>query len=247
MQVKRILISQKTPLNEAPFTSLEETYGVKVEFKPFFTIQPLSSMEFRMQRVSLGDFTAIVFSSRHAIDAFFKLCEELRVAVPQTMKYFCTTEAVAMYLQKHIIFRKRKIFYGDGSPASVLELIKGKHSGEKFLVTQTADTDGSALTALMDAQKLDYTAAALIKSVPEDLKGLDLKGFDLIIFYNPADVKSLYENFPGFQQEGLRIAAYGKSIVKAMEEAGLEIEFKAPTPQAPSVAKALELYLKKLA
>ena len=135
MSKKRILIAQNTPLNLTPYTQLEEKFDVEIEFKRFFMVEPLTSREFREQKVNLADFTAIVFSSRHAIDAYFRLTEELRIKVPDTMKYFCTTEAVAMYLQKHIVYRKRKIFFGNGTPQSVLNLIGTKHSGENFLIT----------------------------------------------------------------------------------------------------------------
>ncbi len=206
-------------------------------------IEPLTSREFRSQRINILDYTAVVFSSRHAIDAFYGLCEELRVKVPETMKYFCTTEAVAMYLQKHIVFRKRKIFYGDGTPESIMDQIGTKHKGEKFLVTQSDSSGSTSLTRLFDAKGIEYKPAVLIKSVPQDLKDMDLREYDMIVFYNPYDVKSLFENFPGFEQGDIKFVAFGKSIVKAMDEAGLTIDVKAPTPEAPSVAKAIELYL----
>ena len=243
MAIKKILISQEQPMNIAPYEALKEKYGVQIDFMPFFLIEPLSSREFRAQRINVLDYTAIVFSARHTIDAFFQLCEELRVKVPETMKYFCTTEAVAMYLQKHIVFRKRKIFYGTGTPASVLEQIGTKHKGEKFLITTSDSSSNEALKSLFDAQKLDYSTAIFVKSVPQDLKGVDLASYDMIVVYNPADIKSLYENYPDFKPENIKFVTFGKLIVKAMEEAGLPIEIKAPTPEAPSVARALDLYL----
>lgn len=245
MAIKKILISQRSPVNEAPYTALKDKYGVDITFRQFFLIEPLTSREFRAQRINILDYTAIIFSSRHAIDAFYGLCEELRVKVPETMKYFCTTEAVAMYLQKHIVYRKRKIFFGDGTPASVIAQIGTKHKDEKFLVTQSDSGSSSALTGLMDEKGLTYKTAVFVKSVPQDLKDLDLSDYDLVVFYNPYDVKSLFENFPDFKQGDLKFVSYGKSIVKAMEEAGLEIAVKAPTPEATSVARAIELYLQK--
>ena len=227
----------------APYDALIEKYGVEIDFKPFFVIEPLSSREFRTQRINILDYTAVVFSSRHAINAFFHLCEELRVKVPETMKYFCTTEAVAMYLQKHIVYRKRKIFYGDGTPASLVGLIGPKHAGESFLVVTSDSSSNGNLTRLFDEKKLSYKTAVFVKSVSQDLKDVDFASYDLAVLYNPADVKSLYENFPEFQQGGLKFISYGKTIVKAMEQAGLDIEIKAPTPEAPSAAKAIELYL----
>lgn len=241
--MKRILISQNAPLNEAPYNAIKEKFGVEIEFKPFFLIKPLTSREFRSQRINILDYTAIIFSSRHAIDAFYGLCDELRVKIPETMKYFCTTEAVAMYLQKHIIFRKRKIFFGTGTPQSVVDLIGAKHKGEKFLVTQAESSNSSALTALMESRGLDFTTAVFVKPVSQDLKDEDLASFDMIVVFNPHDIRSLKENFPDFEQGGIKFLSYGKSIVKAMEDAGLEIAVKAPTPEAPSVAKALEIYL----
>ena len=230
-------------MNKAPYDSLVEKFGVQIDFKPFFLIEPLTSREFRTQRLNILDFTAIVFSARHTIDAFFRICEELRVKVPETMKYFCTTEAVAMYLQKHIVFRKRKIFYGNGTPSSVIDLIGPKHKGEKFLIATSDSSNVDTLTRLFQAQGLDYTTSVFVKSVPQDLKDVDLESYDLVVFYNPADLKSLYANFPEFKPENARFVTFGKQIVKAMEEAGLPVEIQAPTPEAPSVARALELYL----
>lgn len=243
MAIKKILISQETPMNKAPYDSLVEKFGVQIDFKPFFLIEPLTSREFRTQRLNILDFTAIVFSARHTIDAFFRICEELRVKVPETMKYFCTTEAVAMYLQKHIVFRKRKIFYGNGTPSSVIDLIGPKHKGEKFLIATSDSSNVDTLTRLFQAQGLDYTTSVFVKSVPQDLKDVDLESYDLVVFYNPADLKSLYANFPEYKPGNARFVTFGKQIVKAMEEAGLPVEIQAPTPEAPSVARALELYL----
>ena len=245
MAIKKILISQRSPVNEAPYTALKDKYGVDITFRQFFMIEPLTSREFRSQRINILDYTAIIFSSRHAIDAFYGLCEELRVKVPETMKYFCTTDAVAMYLQKHIVYRKRKIFYGDGTPASVIAQIGTKHKEETFLVTQSDSGSSSSLTSLMDEKGLKYKTAVFVKSVPQDLNDLDLSGYDMVVFYNPYDVKSLFENFPDFKQGDLKFVSYGKTIVKAMEEAGLDIAVKAPTPEAHSVARAIELYLEK--
>ena len=241
----RILISQKTPAKMTAYETLQTKYGAELVFKPFFLIEPLSSREFREQKVNLADYTAIVFSSRHTIDAYFKLCEELRVKVPETMKYFCSTELVANYLQKHIVFRKRKIFFGDGTPESVVALIGPKHKGEKFLITKSAGANVEGLTSLFTKAKLDYTEAELVKSVTQDLHDVKFDKFDMAVLYNPADVKSLFENFPEFKQGSLKFVAFGKSIVPAMENAGLAIEIKAPTPEAPSVAMAIEQYLQK--
>ena len=247
MAVKKILVSQNTPRVLTPYQAVTEKYGVTFDFRPFFAVEPLTSREFRSQRVNLAEYTAIVFSSRHAIDAFFQLAEELRVKIPETMKYFCTTELVAMYLQKHIVYRKRKIFYGTGTPDSVLALIGPKHKGEKFLITTSDTSNADAMTRLFEARGLDFKTAVFIKSVSQDMKDVRLEDYDMIVFYNPADVKSLQENFPDFRQGDIRFVSCGRSIVKAMEEAGLRIDVKAPTPEAPSVARAIELYLENQA
>ncbi len=243
MSVKKILISQQQPKTASPYASIAEKFGVEFDFKPFFMIEPLTSREFRTQRINILDHTAIVFSARTTIDAFFQLCEELRVKIPETMKYFCTTEAVANYLQKHIVYRKRKIFFGDGKPESILNLIGTKHKDEKFLIATSESSSKDAVTMLFETKKLEFETAVFVKPVSQDLKDVDIKSYDLVVLFNPADVKSLYENHPDFVQGDTKFVSYGKSVVKAMEDAGLEIEISAPTPQAPSVAKALETYL----
>ena len=244
MSASKILVSQAAPMNTAPYDTVKEKYGVEIDFRPFYVIEPLTSREFRVQRLNILDYTAIVFSARHTIDAFFRLCDELRIKVPETMKYFCTTEAVAMYLQKHIVFRKRKIFYGNGTPQSVVDLIGPKHKGEKFLITTSGSGNNDAITRLFDAAKLDYTSAVFVKSVSQDLRDVDLSAYGLIVVYNPADLISLKENFPDYQPGQTRFITFGKQIAKAVEEAGLPVSINAPTPEAPSVAKAIELCLK---
>ena len=243
MSVKKILISQQQPTTASPYTSIAEKFGVEFDFKPFFKIEPLSSREFRSHRINILDHTAIVFSARTTIDAFFLICEELRVKVPETMKYFCTTEAVANYLQKHIVYRKRKIFFGDGSPESIIGLIGTKHKGEKFLIATAESSSKDAVTKAFETQKLDFETAVFVKPISQDIKDVDLHAYDMIVFFNPADVKSLYENQPDFKQDEIKFLSYGKTVVTAMNEAGLKIEISAPSPEAPSVAKALEIYL----
>ena len=242
----KILISQQVPSNLAPYEILQSRFGAELTFQPFFLIEPLSAKEFRAEHINLPDYTAIVFSSRHAIDAFFKLCDEMRFKVPETMKYFCSTEAVAMYLQKHIVYRKRKIFYGSGSPASIIALVTAKHKGEKFLIATTEGSDITPMTTLFTTAKLDYTVGVLVKPVPQDLKEVDPAGFDIAVLCNPADVVSLRSNYPEFQQGSLKFISFGKAVVKAMEEAGYEIALKAPTPEATSISKAVELYLQSV-
>lgn len=245
MSVKNILISQQQPQTASPYTVITEKFGVKFDFKPFFKNEPLSSREFRTQRINILDYTAIVFSARTTIDAFFHICEELRIKVPETMKYFCTSEAVANYLQKHIVYRKRKIFFGDGKPDSIIGLIGAKHKAEKFLIATTESSTKDAVTKIFEAHQYAFETAIFVKPVSQDIKDIDLHSYDMVVFFNPADVKSLYENHPDFKQEDIKFVSYGRSIATAMEVAGLSIEISAPTVEAPSVAKALEIYLSK--
>jgi len=227
----------------APYGVLQNKYNAKIDFCPFFLIEPLSAKEFRAEKINLPEFTAVVFSSRHAIDAYFKLSEEMRFKVPETMKYFCTTEAVAMYLQKHIVYRKRKIFFGDGTSESIMSLIGAKHKGEKFLIATSAGSNSEPMKSLFEAAGLEHEVGVLVKSVPQDLHSLNFPSYDIVVLYNPHDVESLKDNFPDFKQGDIKFVSFGKSIVTAMEEAGLAIEVKAPTPEATSAAKAIELYL----
>lgn len=241
--VKKILVSQNTPTNMAPYSALTEKFGVEFDFKPFFLIEPLSYKDFRTQRVNISEYTAIIFSSRHTIDAYFALCEEARFKVPETMKYFCTTELVATYLQKHIVYRKRKIFFGDGRPESIIELIGSKHKGEKFLIATSDAANASRMADSFTAAGIDHSVAELVHDVPQDLHGLDFASYDMVVLYNQFDLKSLLINFPEFKQGSLKFLAYGKGIAKALEDASFSVEVQAPTPEAPSVARALELYL----
>ena len=242
---RKILISQNKPSNVAAYEALEKKYGVTIDFIPFFVTEPLTSREFRAQRLNILDYTAIVFSSRHAIDAFFSLSNELRIKIPETMKYFCTTEAIAMYLQKHIVYRKRKIFFGDGTPSSIIAHIGSKHSGDKFLITTSASSKSEAITCLFDEKGLQYTVGVFVKNVSQDLKEVKLDSYDLIVLYNPSDITSLYENYPDFKQGDIKFVSFGKGIVEAMTEAGLTIEIKAPTREIPSAISAIEAYLEQ--
>ena len=243
MSGKKILISQQQPKAASPYTTIEEKFDTKFEFQQFFKMEPLTSREFRAQRINILDHTAIVFSARTTIDAFFQLCEELRVKVPETMKYFCTTEAVANYLQKHIVYRKRKIFFGDGTPDSIIGLIGTKHKGENFLIATASSNGTDAVTKVFEGSTYAHETAIFVKPVSQDVKNVDLHSYDAVVFFNPADVKSLFENKPEFKQENIKFISYGRSVVGAMNEAGLTIEISAPTVEAPSVAKALEIFI----
>ncbi len=244
MKIKNILISQPQPQNSSPYTEIISKYGVNIDFRPFFKMEPLTAKEFRTQKINILDFSAIVFTARTTIDAFFHLCEELRVAVPETMKYFCVSEAIAFYLQKYIVYRKRKIFFGNGTQSSIIDAIGTKHKDEKFLIA-TADNNKNDVHKLFSKTKFKFDSAVFVKTTNNDLSDLTLSKYQMTVFYSPSDVKSLLENFPDFKQGDLQIATFGPATAKAVKEAGLEIAIMAPSPQVPSIAKALELYLEK--
>ncbi|MBR0255318.1 MAG: uroporphyrinogen-III synthase [Bacteroidales bacterium] len=242
MEIKRVLISQPEPSGASPYTDLISKWGLTIDFRPFFRVEGVSVRDFVAQRVTILDYTAIVFTSRLAIDAFFRICEQTRVNVPETMKYFCQSEAIAVYLQKYIVYRKRKIFFGAGTVASMVDSIGAKHRNENFLIACT-DSLKPEIHKLFTKEKLKHGSAVFVRTVSNDLRDIDLHSYQLVAFYSPSDVRSLQESFPAFQQGELRFATYGPSTARAMEEAGLQVEIKAPSPQAPSIAEALSNYL----
>ena len=243
MAINSILVSQPAPGNTtSPFTEITNKYGIEIDYFPFFKIEPVTAKEFRAQRINILDYSAIVFSAKSSIDAFFAICEETRIVVPETMKYFCTTENIALYLQKHIVYRKRKIFFGSGTTDSVIAAIGTKHKNEKFLIASTDATRPEVIKTFTKAN-LNFGTAVFSKTVYSDLKEVDLKKYQMVVFYSPSDVKSLLENYPDYQQEDLLFVTYGPSTAKALAEANINVEISAPTPEAPSVSKALLLYL----
>ena len=244
MSIKNILISQPKPANGSPYNDIIARHDVSVDFVPFFTVQQITAREFRAQRIAILDYTAVVFTAKSAIDAFFKICEETRIAVPETMKYFCSTEAIALYLQKHIVYRKRKIFFGNGTLDSIITSIGTKHKAENFLIA-TTDNAKPDLFKLFTKAKLKYQQAVFTKTVSSDLSTLDLNNYQMVVFYSPLDVKSLQENYPNFEQGELKFATFGPATAKAVTDAGLQIEILAPTPDCPSIAEALSQYLEK--
>lgn len=245
MKIKKILVSQPKPTTEkSPYFDLAEECGLKIEFKSFIKVEGVTGKEFRQQRINILDHTAIVFTSRTAIDHFFRICGELRVVIPDTMKYFCISESVAFYLQKYIVYRKRKIFYGDKKVEDMTKIFL-KHKTENFLVP-LSDVHKENVPGLMDELNLKYTKTVLYKTVSNELSKEipDLKEFDIIAFYTPAGIKSLFQNYPDFVQGTTVIAAFGPATAEAVEEAGLRLDIKAPTEKAPSMTMALEQFIK---
>jgi len=244
MEIKRILISQREPSGASPYADLIAKWGLTIDFRPFFRVEGVSVRDFVAQRVTILDYTAIVFTSRLAIDSFFHICEQTRVNVPETMKYFCQSEAIAVYLQKYIVYRKRKIFFGSGTVASMVQTIGTKHKNENFLIACT-DNLKPDVHKLFTKEKLKHGSAVFVRTVSNDIRNLDLHGYQIVAFYSPADVKSLQEAYPEFKQDDLVFATYGPSTARAAEAAGLAVAIKAPAPNAPSIAEALTHYLEE--
>nr|WP_319572828.1 uroporphyrinogen-III synthase [uncultured Draconibacterium sp.] len=244
MKVKSILVSQPEPSTaKSPYFELAEKNGLKIDFRPFIQVEGVPAKEFRQTRTQILEHTAVIFTSRTAIDHFFRIAQELRITVPDSMKYFCISEATAFYLQKYIVYRKRKIFYADGRFTDLVNVMK-KHKDEKFLVP-LSDIHKQEIPTLLDKGGYKYTKAILYRTVSADLSDLaDIK-YDVLVFFSPSGIKSLFQNFPDFEQNSTRIACFGPSTAKAVEEAGLRLDIQAPTAQAPSMTMALEQYIKK--
>ena len=244
MKVKSILVSQPEPQTEnSPYFDLAEKHKIKIDFVPFIHIQGVDSAEVRKQKVNVPEHTAVILTSRNAVDNFFRIAEDLRFAVPNEMKYFCTSEAIAYYLQKYVVYRKRKIYFG-GSTFEDLKPLFKKHKNEKFLLP-TSDVLKPSIPKLLKELKLDYTRAVMYNTVISDLSNLANVKYDVLVFFSPSGIKSLFENFPDFEQGETRIAAFGAITHKAVEDAGLTVNIKVPSPKMPSMTMALEAYIKK--
>ncbi len=244
MKIKKILVSQPKPSTpKSPYFDLSEKNNVTIDFRPFIQVEGISSKEFRQQKINILDHTAVVFTSRTAIDHFFRICEETRVTVPDDMKYFCISEATAFYLQKYIVYRKRKIFHSTGKFPDLVEVIK-KHKQEKFLVP-LSDIHKAEIPSLLTKAKIKFTKAILYRTVSSDLSDLKDINYDVLVFFSPSGIKSLMQNFPDFEQKDTLIASFGPATAKAVKEAGLRLDIQAPQPQAPSMTAALEMFIKK--
>lgn len=246
MKVKKILVSQPKPAGDkSPYFDLAKKHNIQIDFRPFTEVEPLSAKEFRTQKINILDHSAVVFTSRTAIDHFFHLVKELRLTIPETMKYFCVNEASAFYLQKYIVYRKRKIFYGEGRPEELYDLVL-KHREEKYFVP-LSDGQKQELCEKLDQNEISYTKATLFKTVHSNLADLNYKEYDILAFFSPAGVASFTQSFTDYKQDSQRIATFGATTATAMREIGLQIEIEAPQPETPSMAMALEAYLKRIA
>ncbi|MEM8763260.1 MAG: uroporphyrinogen-III synthase [Bacteroidota bacterium] len=242
MKVKTILVSQPEPkIENSPYSRLIEKEKVKVDFRPFIHVEGVQAKSVRQQKIDLNDFTAIVLTSRNSVDHFFRIAEEMRFKVPDTMKYFCQSEAVAYYLQKYVVYRKRKIYVGQRTFPELVPLIK-KYKDEKFLLPSSDSLKASVPEALNEL-KVNWTRGIFYKTVISDLSDLRDVYYDILVFFSPSGIESLLKNFPDFEQNDTRIAVFGNSTVNAATEAGLRIDIKAPTPETPSMTMALQKYI----
>ncbi len=245
--VKKILISQPRPTSEkSPYYDIEKQFGVSFVFRPFFKVEGLSTKEFRQQKISILDHTAIVFTSRNAIDHFFRLAKELRLTIPDTMKYFCITETVALYIQKYVQYRKRKVFFGETGKIESLVPTMIKHKGEKYLVPLSSVHNDSIAT-MLDTKKLQHTECVMYRTVSNDFTEEEKAAFDydMLIFSSPTGMKALKKNFPDFEQGDIRIGAFGPATAKEVVAEGFRLDLEAPSKEYPSMTSALQAYLKK--
>lgn len=243
MKIKKVLVSQPKPTSEkSPYFDIAEKYGVKIDFRPFIKVESLSAKEFRQQKVSILDHTAIVFTSRHAIDHFFNLCVELRVTIPETMKYFCTSETIALYIQKYVQYRKRKVFFGATGKFADLVPLMVKHNTEKYFVPMS-DVHNDEVKDLLNKNKIQHTEAVMYRTVSNDFKPEEMSDYDMLVFFSPAGIQSLMKNFPGFEQKDIAIGCFGPTTAKAVKEAGLRLDLEAPSAAAPSMPAALDLFI----
>ncbi len=242
-RIRKILVSQPEPENnKSPYFDLATKHNLKIDFRPFIHIEGVSAREFRQDKIDIGSHTAVIFTSKTSIDHYFRMAEETRTTVPDTMKYFCKSEATAYYLQKYIVYRKRKIFYGNGIILDLVEIMN-KHKDEKFLLPISA-AHKEEIPVLLQKNSFNYSKAVLYRTECSDLSDLADVNYDILVFFSPSGIKSLFQNFPDFKQNETKIASFGEKTAKAAEEAGLRLDITAPKPKAPSMTMALEDFIK---
>jgi len=244
--INRILITQPKPESDkSPYFELSRKYNVALDFQPFIRLEGIPARDFRKQKIEIANYTGVIFTSRNAIDHFFRMCEEMKVSVSQDTKYFCITEAVALYLQKFILYRKRKVFYGaDGSNKSLFDVINKHKGNEKFLYVCSENQQDNEIVNWLKANNCEFALAFMYRTQSNDIKDLVTSNpYDVICFFTPSGIRSLFDNLPQYQQNGTIIGAFGGNTSKAAEEAGLKLEIKAPQPQTPSMVAALDKFL----
>ncbi len=246
--IKRILVSQPIPAsNKSPYYDLEQNYGVECVFRPFFKVEGIEAKDFRQQKINLLDYTAVIFTSRHAIDNYFNLAKEMRITIPETMKYFCPIEAIALYIQKYIQYRKRKVFFGTTGKVDDLIPQLLKHKSEKFLVPLSS-VHNDDIKNLLDKSGINHTECTMYSTVSNDFTEAEKRNFnfDMILFFSPTGVKALKKNFPDFKQGDIKIGAFGPATAKTVEEEGLRLDMQAPTEKYPSMTGALNAFLRDM-
>jgi uroporphyrinogen-III synthase len=241
-KLKTILITQQDPgADKNPYVDLAKKHKLKIDYRPFIHVEGLESLDFRQQRVDILEHSAVIFTSRNAVDHYFRLAKDMRLTVPETMKYFCMSEAIAYYLQKYIQFRKRKIFFGHSTFQELMEPIK-KHRTEKYLLP-CSDILKPSIPDTLNKEKISFSKAVMYKTVCSDLSDLADVKYDMLVFFSPSDIESLFKNFPDFKQDNTRIAAFGQTTAKAVQDAKLKVDVMAPTPKALSMSMAIEQYI----
>lgn len=244
MKIKSILVSQPEPTTpKSPYFDLADKYKLKIDFRPFIQVDPVPAQEFRQSRISLLEHSAVIFTSRNAVDHFFRMAEEMRVNVPESMKYFCVSESTAYYLQKYVVYRKRKIFHGKQRFEDLLDVIK-KHKNEMFLFP-CSDIHNDRVTQKLQNLNVKFNKAILYKTVAADLSDLENVYYDMLVFFSPSGIESLIKNFPDFKQNDTKIAAFGPTTEKAVLDNGLRLDVFAPLPKAPSMSMAIEQFIKE--
>ena len=245
LKIKNILISQPQPTDfeKSPYGEIARKFSVEITFRKFFQIEGIPAKDFRKDRVNLLDYSAVIFSSRNAVDHYFRMSKEMRIEVPETMKYFCISESTAYYLQKYVQFRKRKIFHSKENAANLIDLIK-KHKTEKFLLP-CSDLHKHEITKLLEDQKIQYNKAIIYRTLASDLSDLNIQDYHMLVFFSPAGIKSLMKNFPDFVQGEIAIGAFGPTTHKAVKEAGLTLHIEAPSQAAASMTMAIDLYMQQ--
>ena len=242
MKVKTILVTQPKPEGDkSPYFDLAKKCNVKIDFRPFIQIDGIPAIDFRKDKINILDHTAVIMTSRSAVDHYFRICQEMRITVPETMKYFCVSESTAYYLQKYVLYRKRKVFHGKQTVIDLMNVIK-KHKNENFLLP-CSDITKEEIADKLEAQKIKYTKAVIYRTVASDLSDLANVNYDVLVFFSPSGIKSLFKNFPKFKQNKTRIACFGPTTTQAAKEANLKLDIVAPNPKAPSMTMALEQYI----
>jgi uroporphyrinogen-III synthase len=244
LKIRKILVSQPEPQNpKSPYFELAKKYNLKIDFKPFVQVEGISSKDFRQQKINILEYTAVIFNSKTAIDHFFRICNELRILVPDTMKYFCITENVAFYLQKYIVYRKRKIFHGKAKFQDLIDVII-KHREDNYFVP-LSEPHNTEIPDILDKNNIRYTVGILYKTICANFSNVNNFDYDILVFYSPSGIKSLKENFPNFIQGETKIAAFGPTTACAVIQEGLRLDINAPNPKAPSMTMAIDDFLKE--